>query len=94
VKYFGPGDVLGLPLLAQGALNGVMWIGATPDQILTRRKAGLLGGIANQAAMAIESAQLAIAQREEAWVSTALLQVAEAIGRSPISPRSSGRLCG
>jgi sigma-B regulation protein RsbU (phosphoserine phosphatase) len=80
MKYFGPGDVLGLPLLAHGELNGVMWIGATPDQVLTRRKAGLLGGIANQAAMAIESAQLAIAQREEAWVSTALLQVAEAIG--------------
>ena len=68
MKYFGPGDVLGLPLLAHGELNGVMWIGATPDQILTQRKAGLLGGIANQAAMAIESAQLAIAQREEAWV--------------------------
>jgi serine phosphatase RsbU (regulator of sigma subunit) len=67
-------------MLAHGELNGVMWIGATPDQILTRRKAGLLGGIANQAAMAIESAQLAIAQREEAWVSTALLQVSEAIG--------------
>jgi serine phosphatase RsbU (regulator of sigma subunit) len=30
--------------------------------------------------MAIESAQLAAAQREEAWVSTALLQVAEALG--------------
>ena len=30
--------------------------------------------------MAIESAQLAIAQREEAWVNLALLQVAEAIG--------------
>src|SRR5512137_143871 len=67
-------------MLAHGELNGVMWIGATPDQILTRRKAGLLGGIANQAAMAIDSAQLAIAQREEAWVSMALLQVAEAIG--------------
>ncbi len=79
-KFFGPGDVLGLPMLAHGELNGVMWIGATPDQILTRRKAALLGGIANQAAIAIESAQLAVAQREEAWVSTALLQVAEAIG--------------
>ena len=79
-KYLGPGDVLGLPLLAHGELNGVMWIGATPDQLLGQRKAGLLGGIANQAAMAIESAQLAIAQREEAWVNLALLQVAEAIG--------------
>src|SRR5512143_2875864 len=76
----GPGDVLGVPLLAHGKLNGVMWIGATPDQVLGQRKAGLWGGIANQAAIAIESAQLAIAQREEAWVNLALLQVAEAIG--------------
>jgi serine phosphatase RsbU (regulator of sigma subunit)/putative methionine-R-sulfoxide reductase with GAF domain len=80
LSIFGPGDVLGLPLMAHGELSGVLWIGATPDQFLSRRKAALIGGIANQAAMAIESAQLAIAQREEAWVSTALLQVAEAVG--------------
>jgi serine phosphatase RsbU (regulator of sigma subunit)/signal transduction protein with GAF and PtsI domain len=80
LKFMGPGDVLGLPLLAHGQLNGVMWIGAAPDQAFSQRKAGLLGGIANQAAMAIESAQLALAQREEAWVNLALLQVAEAIG--------------
>lgn len=79
-KYFGPGDVLGLPIMARGELIGVMWIGASPDQILSGRKAALIGGIANQAAMAIESAQLAVAQREEAWVSTALLQVAESTG--------------
>jgi serine phosphatase RsbU (regulator of sigma subunit)/putative methionine-R-sulfoxide reductase with GAF domain len=80
LKLLGPGNVLGLPLLAHGTLNGVIWIGATPDQVLSQRKAALLGGIANQAAMAVESAQLAIAQREEAWVNLALLQVAEAIG--------------
>ncbi len=80
MTIFGPGDVLGLPLLAHGELIGTLWIGASPDQLLSRRKAALIGGIANQAAMAIESAQLAIAQREEAWVSTALLQVAEAVG--------------
>jgi sigma-B regulation protein RsbU (phosphoserine phosphatase) len=80
LKIFGPGDVLGLPLLAHGELTGVMWIGASSDQMLSRRKAALVGGIANQAAIAIEGARLAIAQREEAWVSTALLQVAEAVG--------------
>jgi serine phosphatase RsbU (regulator of sigma subunit)/putative methionine-R-sulfoxide reductase with GAF domain len=79
IRFFGPGDLLGLPLLAHNELNGVMWIGTAPDQVMSHRKAGLLGGIANQAAMAIESAQLTIAQREEAWVSTALLQVAETI---------------
>jgi sigma-B regulation protein RsbU (phosphoserine phosphatase) len=80
LKFMGPGDVLGLPMLAHGELNGVMWIGATPDQVLSQRKAALLGGIANQAAIAVESAQLATAQREEAWVNLALLQVSEAIG--------------
>jgi serine phosphatase RsbU (regulator of sigma subunit)/putative methionine-R-sulfoxide reductase with GAF domain len=80
LKFMGPGDVLGLPLLAHGELNGIMWIGATPEQMLSQRKAALLGGIANQAAMAVESAQLAVAQREEAWVNLALLQVSEAIG--------------
>ena len=80
MTIFGPGDVLGLPLLAHGELIGTLWIGASPDQLLSHRKATLIGGIANQAAMAIESAQLGIAQREEAWVSTALLQVAEAVG--------------
>ena len=55
LKFMGPGDVLGLPLLAHGELNGVMWIGATPDQVLSQRKAALFGGIANQAAMAIET---------------------------------------
>jgi serine phosphatase RsbU (regulator of sigma subunit) len=42
----------------------------------------MLTGIANQAAMVIRSAQLVEAQREEAYVSMALLQVAEAVSRS------------
>ncbi len=82
IELFGPGDVLGLPLLVHGELNGVMWIGASPEQFLSRRKATLLGGIANQTAMIIQNAQLALAQSEEAWVSMALLQVAEAVGSS------------
>ena len=39
----------------------------------------LLQNIADQTAQAIESAQLRQAQQEEAWVNTALLQVAEAV---------------
>ncbi|MFO7536633.1 MAG: SpoIIE family protein phosphatase [Chloroflexota bacterium] len=39
----------------------------------------LLQNIADQTAQAIESAQLRLAQQEEAWVNTALLQVAEAV---------------
>jgi len=39
----------------------------------------LLQNIADQTAQALESAQLRLAQQEEAWVNTALLQVAEAV---------------
>jgi serine phosphatase RsbU (regulator of sigma subunit) len=42
----------------------------------------MLTGIANQAAMVIRSARLVEAQREETYVSMALLQVAEAVSRS------------
>jgi sigma-B regulation protein RsbU (phosphoserine phosphatase) len=43
------------------------------------RRQELLLNIVNQAAQAIESARLRLAQQEEAWVNTALLQVAEAV---------------
>ncbi|MBN2470865.1 MAG: GAF domain-containing protein [Anaerolineae bacterium] len=69
-----------LPLYAKGEIVGAMLIGQ-PDgeDLLSRRKLEMVGGIANQAALAIESAQLSAAQQEEAWVTTALLQVAEAV---------------
>jgi phosphoserine phosphatase RsbU/P len=44
-----------------------------------RRHEELLQNIAEQTAQAIEIAQLRVAQQEEAWVNTALLQVAEAV---------------
>ena len=43
------------------------------------RQDELLQNIADQTAQAVESAQLRLAQQEEAWVNTALLQVAEAV---------------
>jgi serine phosphatase RsbU (regulator of sigma subunit)/putative methionine-R-sulfoxide reductase with GAF domain len=72
--------LLALPLRAQGELYGAMVIGFTGQVSFTEHRTKLIAGIANQAALAIESAQLAIAQQEEAWVSLALLQVAEAVG--------------
>ncbi len=42
----------------------------------------IINTFAGQAAIAIANAQLYMAQREEAWISTALLQVAEATGRA------------
>ncbi|GAB4570447.1 MAG: hypothetical protein Kow0077_04580 [Anaerolineae bacterium] len=69
-----------LPLYVKGEIVGAMLIGQQQTEApLSRRKLEMLGGIANQAALAIESAQLTAAQQEEAWVTTALLQVAEAV---------------
>lgn len=69
-----------LPLFAKGEVMGLLLIGQRDDsEPMSDRKIELVSGIANQAALAIESAQLFAAQQEEAWVTTALLQVAEAV---------------
>ncbi|MFC1959975.1 GAF domain-containing protein [Chloroflexota bacterium] len=69
-----------LPLFAKGTIVGALLIGQQDQgKALNQRKIELVSGIANQAALAIESAQLYAAQQEEAWVTTALLQVAEAV---------------
>ena len=69
-----------LPLFAKGEVTGMLLIGQRDGtDPMTERKIELVSGIANQAALAIESAQLVAAQQEEAWVTTALLQVAEAV---------------
>jgi serine phosphatase RsbU (regulator of sigma subunit) len=71
-----------LPLVAKGEVEGVMVVGQTIGaEPLNAHRVELLGGIANQTAMAIESTRLGEAQREEAWVSAALLQVAEAVAQ-------------
>lgn len=72
--------LLALPLRAHGELIGAMVIGFTGQVSFTEHRIKLIAGVANQAALAIESAQLVVAQQEEAWVSLALLQVAEAVG--------------
>ncbi len=50
---------------------------------LSNHKIELVSGIANQAALAIEGAQLFAAQQEEQWVTTALLTVAELVNSTP-----------
>jgi serine phosphatase RsbU (regulator of sigma subunit)/putative methionine-R-sulfoxide reductase with GAF domain len=80
-----PGVVIFLPLLAKDQVEGALVVGQTPGEItFTAQRIRLIGGIANQAALAIESALLYQAQQEEAWVSTALLQVAEAVAGQPL----------
>ncbi len=49
------------------------------ERVAARRREELQAALARQIAQALESAQLRIAQQEEAWVNTALLQVAEAV---------------
>jgi GAF domain-containing protein len=74
------------PLLVKDQLLGVLVTveaedtarNVLPDAPAARRDE-LARSISNQAAQAIESVQLRLAQQEEAWVNTALLQVAEAV---------------
>ncbi len=77
---FGQGCMLALPLISRGQVAGALLVGTRDGVPLSSRRVDMISGIANQAALAIEGAQLATAQREEAWVNMALLQVAEAVG--------------
>ncbi|MCL7454140.1 MAG: GAF domain-containing protein [Anaerolineae bacterium] len=83
VERFGIRRMVLLPLLAQGELLGVMLVDYAhrPHQF-EEREISMLSGIANQAAMVLQTARLVRAQQEEAYVSMALLQVAEAVSRS------------
>jgi sigma-B regulation protein RsbU (phosphoserine phosphatase) len=74
------GQITALPLRSKGEVLGVMVTDdQTDDEALAQHRQTMLTGIANQAAMALENARLYVAQREETWVSTALLQVANMI---------------
>lgn len=78
-------DAFVFPLQARGRLIGVLLAAQPPERdgaALTAHQLELLSGIANQTATALEATQLHMAQQEEAWVSTALLQVAEAVAAS------------
>ena len=82
-EAYGIQEIVLLPLLAQGELLGAMLVDyAGKEHHFSERQINMLSGIANQAAVVIQSARLVQAQREEAYVSMALLQVAEAVGRS------------
>ena len=71
--------VLAYPLAPRGSLMGVMLAQTPNSEELPAPQRTVLEGIARQAALAMDNAALLAAQREEAWVSTALLQVANVI---------------
>lgn len=74
--------VILLPLLAKGQVQGLLAVGQQMGESpFDAHRVQLLSGIANQTALAIESLTLYESQQEEAWVSAALLQVAEAVAR-------------
>ncbi len=82
-ERYGIQEMVLLPLLAQGELLGAMLVDyAGKAHHFSERSITMLSGIANQASLVIQSARLVRAQREEAYVSTALLQVSEVVGRS------------
>ncbi len=72
-----------LPLIAKAQNTGVMVVQGLNDldESLSDSRGELLRSIAAQAAQAVDSIQLQLAQQEEAWVNTALLQVAEAVNK-------------
>lgn len=79
VPFFAEQTLLFLPLLSQGDLNGVMMMVIHAEQTPSDEQLQMLSGIAYQAASAIQTAQLIEAQQAEAYVSAALLQVAQTV---------------
>ncbi|MCP4423313.1 MAG: SpoIIE family protein phosphatase [Chloroflexi bacterium] len=78
LKYRNPTETYTLlPINSKEQILGVMIVSVLQKTETARRE--LLDNIVAQTAVAIESARLRIAQQEEAWVNTALLQVAEAV---------------
>ncbi len=76
------GRVFAYPLAPRGRLLGVLLVQVEEQQEWQPPQQTVLEGIANQTAMAMDSAALLAAQQEEAWVSTALLQVATVVAGS------------
>ncbi len=70
-----------IPLLAQNQMLGVLLVDEPKNMLPSKleRQIELLQNIADQTGRGLENMYLRLAQQEEAWVNTALLQVAEAV---------------
>ncbi|MCK4315262.1 MAG: GAF domain-containing protein, partial [Anaerolineae bacterium] len=86
ISALGFESLLLLPLLARGAVLGTMLVdcrseqpGLSASEQLNDERLAIIQGIAYQTASAVENARLLEAQQEEAYVSAALLQVAQAV---------------
>ena len=74
--------MLALPLLGQGRLVGALLTCQTDGTAFNPRRIEMMSGLANQAALVIDSVRARVAQKDEAWVTAALLQVAQAVNQS------------
>lgn len=80
LKAYQVGSLLAMPLRTRGETYGAMIVDyVDPATRFSERKKAILTGVADQAAMAVANARLLDAQHEEAWVTAALLQVAQAL---------------
>ncbi len=72
-----------LPLISKDSILGIMVIddSSLTLETVSESRQDLLRNILNQTSQGIDSIQMQIAQQEEAWVNTALLQVAEAVNK-------------
>jgi len=73
---------IALPMITKGEVIGVLQVALDVDFALPQAQRTILEGVARQAALGLDNAALLASQREEAWVSTALLQVANVISRT------------
>jgi serine phosphatase RsbU (regulator of sigma subunit)/putative methionine-R-sulfoxide reductase with GAF domain len=81
----GRGTVIMLPMLVRGELSGALLVGLQTGSIEEQsadfdpKALAILQGIAHQTSITIDNLQLLEARQEEAYVTAALLQVAQAV---------------
>ncbi|OQY45389.1 MAG: hypothetical protein B6242_10550 [Anaerolineaceae bacterium 4572_78] len=81
-KVFAEKTLRFAPLLDLEILDAMLMMVINPTILITKEHQHLMNGIAHQSALAIQRVRLIEAQREEAYVSTALLQVAQNLART------------
>ena len=77
---------LAVPLLLDGVAVGVLDVQSTQRNAFGEEDVFILRTLADQVAVAVSSARAYEAQRQEAWVTTVLLQVAEATSQASDMP--------